>query len=116
MLKNSLRKYFEMTKQTKNKTKKIVFAIFCLFGVCVFTAFKFNPSITIKEDDGLYIIKIAQSENLKIYPYVSENLKYNSEIFEQSQSLDRIKGLGTTNPFESKKDYLNAKIDIKINH
>ena len=75
-----------MTKQTKNKIIKIVFAIFCLFGVCVFTAFKFNPSITIKEDDGLYIIKVAQNENLKIYPYVSENLKYNSEIFEQTKA------------------------------
>jgi len=32
-------------------------------------------------------------------------LANNSEIIEQSQSLDRIKGLGTTNPFESKKDY-----------
>ena len=86
MLKNSLRKYFEMTKQTENKTKKIVFAIFCLICVCFFSAFKFNSSITIKEDGGLYIIKIAQSENLKIYPYVSENLKYNSEIFEQTNA------------------------------
>lgn len=32
-------------------------------------------------------------------------LANNSEIIEQSQSLDRIKGLGTTNPFENSNDY-----------
>lgn len=32
-------------------------------------------------------------------------LANNSEIIDQSQSLDRIKGLGTTNPYESSKDY-----------
>ena len=53
MLKNSLRKYFEMTKQTKNKTKKIVFAIFCLICVCFFSAFKFNSYITIKENNRI---------------------------------------------------------------
>ena len=29
----------------------------------------------------------------------------NSEIIEQSQSLDRIKGLGISNPFEDKNSY-----------
>lgn len=72
--------------------KKILTAMLVLCCILCVTAFKCAPkcsgckNIEVFNDNGLYVFHIPEEGKYKLYPYISEKLIYNTDVFKKTNA------------------------------